>query len=129
MGVMARVSPEQLMGRTAVQRAPIDRVHLARYTLGNLELEIEILGLFAAQAPETLHQLKTARTDKDWRDAAHTLKGSARAVGAGRVGDCAERAEGLKGLGCEIGRLAAIEALVAALDDAVAYIRSLSQTR
>lgn len=127
MGVTARVLPREWAASQSKPRGPIDRVHLARYTLGNLELEIEILGLFAMQAPETLRQLKTALTEKAWRDAAHTLKGSARAVGATRVGDFAERAEVLKGPECTQLRPAAIEALAAELDDAIAYIERLSQ--
>ncbi len=115
------------MTRVAKPRTPIDRVHLARYTLGNLDLEIEILGLFAMQAPETLRQLKTALTEKAWRDAAHTLKGSARAVGATRVGDSAERAEALNGAANASERPAAIAALAAALDDAIDYIEGLSR--
>ena len=106
-------------------RAPIDRVHLARYTLGNLALDIEILGLFAMQAPETLAQIANAQTEKAWRDAVHTLKGSARAVGAVRLGDVAERAEALKTGASEIARGAAIEALRGALDDALQYIARL----
>ncbi len=127
MGVAAGVlSSERAASRTQA-RAPIDRVHLARFTLGNLDLEIEILGLFAMQAPDTLRQLKAALTEKAWRDAAHTLKGSARAVGAKSVGDCAERAEALVGPENACDRPAAIAALAAELDDAIAYIERLSR--
>ena len=38
-----------------------------------------------------------ALADKDWKDLTHTLKGSARAVGAWRVAEAAERAEPLAG--------------------------------
>lgn len=125
MSMMAKVVAGGQSKSRAPERSPIDRLHLARYTLGNLELEIEILGLFARQAPETLAQLRAAKTEKAWRDAAHTLKGSARAVGAGRVGDCAARAETL-GPADETVRRAAIEALGAALEDATIYIDGLS---
>src|SRR4051812_35026424 len=61
--------------------APVDFAHLKRYTLGDRALELEVLHLFAAQAPLTLEVLRRAHTTRAWRDAAHTLKGSARAVG------------------------------------------------
>ena len=123
---MTRIAGADAVPGAARDRLPIDRVHLARYTLGNLALEIEILDLFAMQAPETLAQLSSARTEKAWRDAAHTLKGSARAVGATKVGECAERAEALKAGASEIARRGAIEALRGALDEAKQYIDGLA---
>ena len=128
MGVMSRVAEAgtELPVRTARDRSPIDRVHLARYTLGNLALEIEILGLFAMQAPQTLEQLRTADTGKAWRDAAHTLKGSARAVGANRVADLATQAETLGVSATEAARTAAIGSLRDALEEARHYIDGLT---
>ena len=123
---MTRIAGADMLPGPVRDRLPIDRVHLARYTLGNLALEIEILGLFAMQAPETLAQLSSACTGKAWRDAAHTLKGSARSVGATRVADCAERAEALNGSTSDFARLAAIEALRGALDEATQYINGLA---
>ena len=72
---------------------PIDHQHLARYTLGNRSLEVEILQLFAEQAPQTLDQLKAADDARSWHAAAHTLKGSAKAVGACALASTAETAE------------------------------------
>lgn len=74
---------------------PLDLVHLSRYTLGNRSLEIELLGLFRAQAGITIARLADATSDKEWRDAAHSLKGSARGLGAWALADLAEEAEGL----------------------------------
>lgn len=71
----------------------IDLAHLRRFTLGDEALELEILGLFIDQVPVTIQALKEARTDRDWVVAAHTLKGSARAVGAWRLARIAEYAE------------------------------------
>jgi len=76
---------------------PIDLTHLRRFTLGDKSLELEILALFIQQVPLTLESLKTALTDQDWRMAAHTLKGSSRAVGAWRLAKLSERAESLGG--------------------------------
>lgn len=107
---------------------PIDRVHLARYTMGSIELELEVLGLFAGQAPETFASLRTARNAKEWRDAAHTLKGSARAVGAWRVADRAAEAEALKDEINPARREAAVRALGEALDEARDHIYALLRT-
>ena len=75
------------------QVAPIDLKHLRRYTMGNIELEKEILELFLGQLPETIRSLREAASERDWHVAAHTLKGSGRAVGAWRVARLAEHAE------------------------------------
>src|SRR5262245_48209535 len=77
----------------ATDATPIDHVHLGRYTMGNRPLEIEVLQLFAGQAPCTLADLTAAGTRNDWQIAAHTLKGSARAVGAWAIASAAEAAE------------------------------------
>ncbi|MBV1933783.1 MAG: Hpt domain-containing protein [Parvibaculaceae bacterium] len=72
---------------------PIDLVHLSKFTLGNRELEAELLGLFKSQSYIYLERMKLAETEEEWVRAAHSLKGSARAVGAWIVGEVAERAE------------------------------------
>jgi len=71
----------------------IDRDHLARQTGGDLELERELLALFAQQCVRhlrTIHQAEDARTRMD---AAHTLKGAARAIGAWQVAEAADAIE------------------------------------
>jgi HPt (histidine-containing phosphotransfer) domain-containing protein len=73
----------------------LDRAYLSRFTLGNADLEREVLGLFAGQAPAYLDRMKAAATQHDWREAAHTLKGSAAAVGAVQVAKLAETIERL----------------------------------
>ncbi|MEW5964667.1 MAG: Hpt domain-containing protein [Pseudomonadota bacterium] len=72
---------------------PIDRAHLARYTLGDTALEREVLDLFREQLVRTLPQLTASASEKDWRLVAHTLKGSGRAVGAWRLSAAAAAAE------------------------------------
>lgn len=71
----------------------VDLKHLRRYTMGDLALEKEVLQLFLLQLPVTIKSLSSAATDRDWLMAAHTLKGSCRAVGAWRVAGLAEQAE------------------------------------
>jgi HPt (histidine-containing phosphotransfer) domain-containing protein len=71
----------------------VDRAYLARFTLGNAALEREVLELFAAQAPVYLQRLREAVCIKAWREATHTIKGSASAIGAWRLARLAEMAE------------------------------------
>lgn len=71
----------------------VDLKHLRRYTMGDTALEKEVLQLFLHQLPMTIKSLSDAVSDRDWLMAAHTLKGSCRAVGAWRVAGLAEQAE------------------------------------
>lgn len=70
----------------------IDLVHLARQTGGDRDLEHELLALFADQCVKHLNTIRHAGAP-DGCDAAHTLKGAARAIGAWSVADAAERVE------------------------------------
>ena len=74
---------------------PLDLVHLAKYTFGDRGLECELLGLFRSQAGIYVNRLETAANTKEWADAAHSLKGSARGLGAWALGDIAEDVEPL----------------------------------
>jgi HPt (histidine-containing phosphotransfer) domain-containing protein len=73
----------------------IDREYLARFTLGSAALEKEVLELFSAQLPLYVQQLREAATARLWREAAHTIKGSAAAVGAKRLENLTRLAEQL----------------------------------
>jgi HPt (histidine-containing phosphotransfer) domain-containing protein len=72
---------------------PIDVEHLGRYTLGDKALEKEILGLFLTQMPDLLASLRKAQSEREWKMAAHSLKGAARAIGAWQMASAAEEAE------------------------------------
>ena len=96
----------------------IDRDHLAKYTFGNRDLEDEILELFAEQAMKLFDQLSGAGSQSDWAFATHSLKGSARAVGAWKVAQSAERLEQL-GYGAATAE-AELNVLAARLNQAVA---------
>jgi HPt (histidine-containing phosphotransfer) domain-containing protein len=67
---------------------PIDIEHLQRMTLGDAGLEREVLAMFASQAIRLMHELAAPSSDR--RALVHTLKGSARAIGAFRVAEAAE---------------------------------------
>jgi HPt (histidine-containing phosphotransfer) domain-containing protein len=73
----------------AAAEAIFDRPHLARYTMDNPELEKEIIGLFLQQLPSIITMLAEAESAAAWKMAAHTLKGSAAAVGATAIHACA----------------------------------------
>lgn len=113
--------------RTA--KKPVDLEHLARYTLVERALEKEILELFCTQSVLYLDQLRAAMSDRDWRDAAHSLKGSARAIGAWRAAQAAERAEALQGDVLTQFRTARIDEIEASLREAEAYITSVLKAR
>jgi HPt (histidine-containing phosphotransfer) domain-containing protein len=70
---------------------PIDIAHLRRMTLGDAALEREVLTMFAAQAFRLADAL--AAMPPDAPALAHTLKGSARAIGAFAVADAAAHLE------------------------------------
>lgn len=72
---------------------PVDLAHLRRYTMGDIALEKEVLQLFLHQLPMTIRALSEAVNNREWMVAAHTLKGSCRAVGAWRIAGLAEEAE------------------------------------
>jgi HPt (histidine-containing phosphotransfer) domain-containing protein len=103
----------------------VDLVHLARYTLGNRSLEREVLVLFHAQCEINLRRLKEAMDDKAWADAAHTIKGSARGIGAWPIAKSAETAEALKGAARKNGCSDALKELETLTSEAKGYIESL----
>ncbi|MDO9059897.1 MAG: Hpt domain-containing protein [Bradyrhizobium sp.] len=70
---------------------PIDLEHLRRMTLGDAGLEREVLAMFAAQTVGLIGAL--AALPPESGALAHTLKGSARAIGAFAVADAAARLE------------------------------------
>jgi HPt (histidine-containing phosphotransfer) domain-containing protein len=70
---------------------PIDTEHLQRMTLGDASLEREVLAMFSGQAMRLMRELAAPSSDR--RALVHMLKGSARAIGAFRVGEAAELLE------------------------------------
>jgi HPt (histidine-containing phosphotransfer) domain-containing protein len=69
----------------------IDTGHLVRMTLGERDLEREVLGLFARQSADLLARLE--RLPREGAALAHTLKGSARGIGAFAVAQAADDLE------------------------------------
>ena len=82
----------------------IDFVHLSRQSGGDEALEAELLALFADQCGKQLSRIiDTSHEAAQRRDAAHTLKGAARAIGAWAVADAADEIEAALHAGREIG--------------------------
>ena len=73
--------------------AIFDLSHLQQYTSGDISLERELLDLFLRHLPVIVTQVREAQTAYEWKFAFHTLKGSARAIGANAIGDLADALE------------------------------------
>lgn len=103
----------------------VDLAHLHRYTLGNADLDREVLELFRQTSPGYLGALRRASDRKAWIEAAHAIKGSARAIGAWKVGLIAERLEKLpNGPGATEGA-SLIDELATALESVDRFIAGL----
>jgi len=118
---MASEQAAKIEESAGADERPVDLTQLARYTLGEWALEREVLELFCTQSVLYLEQLRAAMSDKAWREAAHSLKGSARAVGAWRAAQAAERAEVLQGDGLTQFRTARLAEIEASLAEAENY--------
>jgi HPt (histidine-containing phosphotransfer) domain-containing protein len=70
---------------------PVDLDHLKRMTFGEAALEREVLQLFLKQTSRLLIELAEEPTQAG--ALSHTLKGSARAIGAFRLADHADALE------------------------------------
>jgi hypothetical protein len=106
----------------------IDRIHLARMTLGDKTLEAEVLALFDRQAGHILAQIGRA-SGPSAALLAHTLAGCARAIGAWKV---AAAAEMVGAASRDLGRAAlagAVDELAAAVREAQGRIAKLIGAR
>jgi HPt (histidine-containing phosphotransfer) domain-containing protein len=127
MAIVAPINHERGgSDRNDGRAAPIlDLVHLSRQTFGDHTLETELLSLFERQAGQFSARLLEPGSGQAGAraDLAHTLKGSARAVGAFALGDAAEAYEAALRGGAD--DLALREALVAAIATVRAAIAEL----
>jgi HPt (histidine-containing phosphotransfer) domain-containing protein len=96
--------------------AVLDLEHLRRYTMDSAELERELIGLFLKQLPGLMDELRNAVDVREWKFATHTLKGSARVIGAVGIANVAAALEA-KGLCKETASLdAAVSAFMKAAE-------------
>lgn len=85
-------APDNAGGMGPSNGRPIDLVHLARQTMGDKALELEVLQMFARQARESMKELATSEGAAR-AAVAHRLKGSAQSVGADAVAKAAAALE------------------------------------
>lgn len=110
-----------------IDEAVLDRSHLARMTLGNRDLELEVLELFDRQADLLVGRMR--KTDGAGVHAlAHALKGSAAGIGAGAVARAAEATE-RAAHGSAEECMAAVDRLADAVTQARALIAELLSQR
>ncbi|WP_428521059.1 Hpt domain-containing protein [Pseudorhodoplanes sp.] len=103
---------------------PIDLVHLSRMTLGDRSLEREVLTLFARQMALLIDRIETA-TPPIAAASAHTLRGSAKGIGAFALANAAARLEEAATSGDARRRRESVDDLRAACRDAGAEIAEL----
>ena len=87
-----RAPADDTAAAAAAELVGIDFAHLARMTLGEAGLEAEVLRLFERQAVVLFAQMRDA-SPAAAAAFAHTLKGSARGIGAWEVAAAAEAVE------------------------------------
>ncbi|SFO66001.1 Hpt domain-containing protein [Cohaesibacter marisflavi] len=73
------------------QNCGLDLDHLARQTMGDEELQKQVLSLFVSHMSETMPRLVSASEEAS--QIAHSIKGSARGIGAWSVASAAEAVE------------------------------------
>lgn len=110
---------ERIMARRDLTGA-VDFAYLESYAAGDLAVVQEVLELFRQQAQ--IWRPLIAEGGETWPDAVHTVKGTARGIGAGALAAACEAAE-REGEG----RLADVHyALDLALADVAAYLHELA---
>ena len=102
----------------------IDVAHLGRMTFGEKGLEGEVLRLFDRQAGMLLARIQAASPEAV-TSFAHTLKGSARGIGAWQVAKAAEAVELAAGVGDAAALRGEFKTLAAAVAAARAAIAEL----
>lgn len=119
--VKSRESWSARAGEAGAERA-VDLAHLARQTMGNRDLEREVLHLFVRQCERTMLRFDDAAAPH--ADLAHVIVGSARGIGAHGVARAAARLEEEIRSGSADWRDALGE-LRAEVEAAVSYVRQI----
>jgi hypothetical protein len=97
----------------------LDRVHFDHMTGADRALQLEVLGLFRMQ----VDGWRLAFTgEPGWREAVHTMKGSARGIGLSALAAACEAAETTP----EAGTLSALNSVQAALEEALAALEQFA---
>jgi HPt (histidine-containing phosphotransfer) domain-containing protein len=106
--------------QASARARPIDLDHLSRQTMGDRDLERDVLGLFVEQAQSVRKQI-TGAEFKERLFLAHALKGSARGIGAFQIAECACAIEN-----SPTDRMI-VKRLVRLIDEACDFITSISR--
>ena len=117
-----------LAARQMAETRPVDLVHLARYTLGDRDMEREVLSLFADRCDQDVARLRSAQSATEWQRACHTIKGSARAIGAWKLARLAEEGETMQPADCDAQASEAVARIDAAASEVKAFIKHLKST-
>ena len=101
----------------------VDFAYLESYAANDQAIVEEVLGLFREQATMWERLLDPATGAGTWRDAVHTLKGSARGIGAHALAQACEQAERGAASGSAWREITAVrDSLDQALADIAAYL-------
>jgi HPt (histidine-containing phosphotransfer) domain-containing protein len=120
------VPSEPVVSGLTASQPVIDLVHLGRMTLGEKSLEAEVLALFDRQTDMLLTRMEQAPPAAA-AAFAHTIKGSARGIGAWRVAEAAEAVERAAAGSADL--TGVIGGLAAAVDEAHSAIADLLAAR
>jgi HPt (histidine-containing phosphotransfer) domain-containing protein len=93
------LSMQPMLPLTVPAGTVIDTGHLSQMTLGDRSLEREVLQLFDRQAAMLMGRMRDSLVLAEVSACAHTLKGSARGIGAWAVASAAEAVELAAGSG------------------------------
>ena len=77
----------------SIAAKPVDYDHLRIQAAEDLGVMREVLALFVTHGEQVIGELERASDQKIWKQWTHTLKGSARGVGAFAVAEAAADAE------------------------------------
>jgi HPt (histidine-containing phosphotransfer) domain-containing protein len=95
--------------------AIFDLEHLRQYTGDDRVLQRELVNLFLGHFAPVRTQLDTARSTEEWKFSAHTLKGSARSIGAPAVAALADKLDAIEFDDPQIEKTRLLDALDAAM--------------
>ena len=104
----------------------VDFAYLENYAGGDLVVVEEVLALFREQASLWVRLLEPGAPSQGWRDAVHTLKGSARGIGANALGDACEAVERAAPSAAAPDLDGVRDHLDAVLSDIAAYVHELA---
>ncbi len=99
----------------------IDLEHLKLYSGGDLALEDEVFALFRQQVEMWMRLLDPKADEESWASAAHSLKGSARSIGAHKLAKACSAAEAATRL-APTGRSVAAQDVQASINEALKFI-------